>query len=214
MISPSIVIMACSMHDVVVVCARNKVIYTIEIMACSMHDIFLVCALDTVIYAVTLKCHSKLYNRTKLIGHINNNNSYLFQKKMGLLRGTEMLLVLLTAFLSVEAANIPVPEGKSVEDIFSTLNTFKTNIIGLISNGFTAPKKINPPAPQENYHHVVPPPSPPYHQYPPPHFPHIPNDLSQAFYVTNSPNLGHDSHPQFDSHGPHPNPQPFPIMEI
>ena len=86
MISPSIVIMACSMHDVVVVCARNKVIYTIEIMACSMHDIFVVCALDTVIYAVTLKCHYKVYNRTKLIGHINNNNSYLFQKKIGLLR--------------------------------------------------------------------------------------------------------------------------------
>ena len=135
---------------------------------------------------------------------------------MALLKVTNMLLVL-TAFLSVEAANIPVPQGKSVEDIFSTLNTFKTNIIGLISNGFSAPKKINPPSPQEIYHHGLPPPSPPSHQSPPsqyPDVPQIPHDLSQAFYVTSPPNLGHNPHPQFDTHGPNPMPQPFPIMDI
>ena len=137
--------------------------------------------------------------------------------KMALLKVTDMLLVLLTALLSVEAANIPVPQGKSVEDIFSTLNTFKTNIIGLISNRFSAPKKINPPSPQEIYHHGLPPQSPPSHQSPPsqyPDVPQIPHDLSQAFYVTSPPNLGHNPHPQFDTHGPNPMPQPFPIMDI
>ena len=127
------------------------------------------------------------------------------------LQVTSMLLLPLAACLSVEAANIPLPQAKSVEDIFSTLNTFKTDIIGLISNGFSGPKKINPPSPQGS-HHVLPPPSTPTHQPPPysSHAPHIPQDLSQAFYVTSSPNLGHDPHPQFDTHGPHP----FSIMEI
>ena len=134
---------------------------------------------------------------------------------MALLQVTLVLLV--TAFLNTEAANIPGPEGKSIEEMFSTLNTFKTNIISLISKGFSAPKKFNPPAPQESYHHVIPHPSPPSHQPPPPHFPyvpHIPQDLSEAFYVTSSPNLGHNPHPQFDTHGPNPMSQPFPIMDI
>jgi hypothetical protein len=101
---------------------------------------------------------------------------------MALLQVTLVLLV--TAFLNTEAANIPGPEGKSIKDIFSTLNTFKTNIISLISEGFSAPKKLNPPAPQESYHHIVLPPPPP----------HVPHHLSKGLYVTSPPHLGHHNH--------------------
>ena len=112
------------------------------------------------------------------------------------------LVLLVTILSNTEAANLNIkgPEGKSIEDIFSSLNTFKTNIISLISKGFMAPKKVSPPAPPENYHHIVLP-------HPPAHVPH---DLSQAIYVTNSPHLGHHHHHgHFETHEPHPMHQSF-----
>ena len=107
-------------------------------------------------------------------------------------------MLLVTATLSGEAANIPDPEFKSIGDIFSTLSIFKTNIISLISNGFTTPKKLNPPVPQGSYQHIVIP-SPP---------PHDPHDLSQAIYVISPP--GHHSHPYIETQEP----RPFPIIDI
>ena len=108
------------------------------------------------------------------------------------------LVLLVTATLSGEAANIPGPELKYIGDIFSTLSIFKTNIISLISNGFTPPKKLNPPVLQGSYHHIVIP-SPP---------PHDPHDLSQAIYVISPP--GHHSHPYIETQEP----RPFPIIDI
>ena len=98
-------------------------------------------------------------------------------------------MVIITAALA-ECANIQVPEGKSVEDIFSTLKTFRTNILDLISNGFTAPEKVKPPSPpsHEKYRPLVIP-SPP---------PRLPQEYPQAlYYVTSPSNLGHNSHPIF-----------------
>jgi hypothetical protein len=114
------------------------------------------------------------------------------------------ILLLVTSCLQTKAANIPGPEGKSIENIFSSLNKFKTNIISLISQGFVAPKKVRPPASQGSYHHVVLPP-------PPPHVPHKPY---QTLYVTNPPHLGPNPHQHFETHEPHVNPQLFPIIDI
>ena len=121
---------------------------------------------------------------------------------MWLLKATVFLLI--TSFLQIEAANIPGPEGKSIENIFSSLNKFKKNIMSLISRGFVAPKKVSPPAHQGNYHHIVLP--------PPPH--HVSHKPYQALYVTNPPHLGPNPHKHFETHEPHVNPQLFPIIDI
>ena len=110
------------------------------------------------------------------------------------------LLLLVTDYLTAEAANIPVPEGKSVDDIFNTLSTFRSNILNLISNGFTAPKKAH-----HHHHHA---PQPALLPSPPPQHP-LHHDIPQGFYVTSPPDLGHDPHPYFDTHGPYPKPHPF-----
>ena len=68
---------------------------------------------------------------------------------------------------------------------------------------------MNPPAPPGTYNPSLLPPSPAPHL--PPHEHH---DHSQAFYVTSSPNLGHSSHPDFDTHGPYPILQPFSFDDI
>ena len=117
------------------------------------------------------------------------------------------LLLIVTEHLTAEAANIPVPEGKSVDDIFKTLSTFRSNILNLISNGFTAPKKAH-----HHHHHA---PHPVLRPSPPPQ-PPIHHGIPQAFYVTSPPDLGHDPHPYFDTHGPmpYPKPQPFHINDI
>ena len=120
---------------------------------------------------------------------------------------TIIKMFILTAVLGVECANIQVPEGKSVEDIFSTLKTFRTNILDLISNGFTAPEKVKPPLPPpEKYRpHVIPSPPPS----------RVPQEYPQAlYYVTSPPNLGHNSHPIFEVHEPYPKPPPFPVIDI
>ena len=110
------------------------------------------------------------------------------------------LVLLVTATLVGEAVNIPGPKFKSIGYIFSTLNTFKTNIISLISNGFKSPKKINPPVPQGNYHHIlIPSPSP-----------LVPHDISQAIFVTSPPHPGHHDHPHIETHQP----SPLPIIDI
>ena len=110
------------------------------------------------------------------------------------------LLLLVTATLGGEASNISGPEVRSIGDIFSTLNIFKTNIISLISNGFAPHKKVNPTVPQGSYHHVVIP-SPP---------PHVPDDLSQTIHVTSPFYLGHHSHQHIETQEP----RPFPIIDI
>ena len=132
------------------------------------------------------------------------------EKKMKLKMKTKLLLVnlllLVTEYLTVDAANIPVPEGKSVEDIFNTLSTFRSKILNLISNGFTAPKKVNHNHLQESHHPVLlpsPPPQPPIH-----------HGISQSFYVTSPPDLGHDPHPYFDIHGLFPKTHPFRVNDI
>ena len=115
-------------------------------------------------------------------------------------------MFILTAVLSVDCANIQVPEGKSVEDIFSTLKTFRTNILDLISNGFTTPVKVKPPLPPPEKYRPLVIPSPP---------PRLPQEYPQALhYVTGPPNLGQNSHPIFEVHEPYPKPPPFPIIDI
>ena len=73
------------------------------------------------------------------------------------------LVLLVTQSLTVEAATISTRDGKSIEDIFNTLKTIRSDILGLISSGFTAPKKVNPPAPQGTYPPSLLPPSPTTH---------------------------------------------------
>jgi len=110
-------------------------------------------------------------------------------------------LVFLVTLISVtKAANINIPEGKSIEDIFSTLNTFKTDIFSFISKGFLTPNpkhKVYPPAPPEKYHTIV---------IPQPHPPHVHHDLSQGIYVTSPPHLGVQQHAHFETHEPQPLP--------
>ena len=115
-----------------------------------------------------------------------------------------VLVLLVTALLRVEAANIPDLEGNPIGDIISTLNTFKTSIINMIISGFKAPKNPSPPVPQESYHHIVLPPPPP----------HIPHDLYQADFVRNPPEQYQHPPHHLSTYKPSTTPQSFPIIDI
>ena len=62
-----------------------------------------------------------------------------------------MILLLL---LTCDAAKIQISryEGNHIKDIFSTLSSFKTNIISIISKGFLSHKKVIQPSYQQSYH--------------------------------------------------------------
>ena len=75
-----------------------------------------------------------------------------------------ILLLLLALSLTADSAKIKISkyQGKPIKDIFSTLSSFKTNILSIISKGFIAHKKVTQPSYQEGH--------------PSPH-PQVPQDL-------------------------------------
>ena len=135
-------------------------------------------------------------------------------RKMAALLVISMLI--LVSSLCAEAANIPLPEGKSVEDIFKSLKSFRSNIKSLISTGITAIKNVKPSEPKKNHHQSLQPPShqslqPPSPQHSSPL--HVPHHLPlQVLYVTSPPDLGYNSHLYFDTQEPYP--QSLPDLSI
>ena len=65
-----------------------------------------------------------------------------------------ILLLLLAVSFTCDAAKIQISryEGNHIKDIFSTLSSFKTNIISIISKGFLSHKKVIQPSYQQSYH--------------------------------------------------------------